>query len=49
VVGVTEDGAEDSKRSCVVEDCTKGDGGGLDWWEVWGVILAKRGNKRVAG
>jgi hypothetical protein len=35
VVGVTEDGAEDCKGSCVVEDCAKSNGGGLDWWEVW--------------
>jgi hypothetical protein len=48
VVGVTEDGAEDCKRSCVVEDCAKSDGGGLDWWEVWRVILAKCSDTRVA-
>jgi hypothetical protein len=35
VVGVTEDGAENSEGSCVVEDRAEGNGGGLDGWEVW--------------
>lgn len=35
VVGVAEDGTEDSEGGCVVEDGAEGDGGGLDWWEVW--------------
>jgi len=34
VVGVTEDGAEDSEGGSVVEDRAEGDGGGLDGWEV---------------
>ena len=35
MVGVTEDGAENSKGSCVVEDRAEGNGGGLDGREVW--------------
>jgi hypothetical protein len=35
VVGVAEDWSEDSEGGGVVEDCAKGDGGWLDWWEVW--------------
>ena len=36
MIGVAKDGTEDSEGSSVVEDCAEGNGGGLDWWEVWG-------------
>lgn len=39
VVGVAEDGAEDGEGGGVVEDRAQGDGGGLDWWEVWVALL----------
>ena len=41
VIGVTENWAENSEGGCVVEDGAEGNGGGLDWWEVWRGKLAK--------
>jgi hypothetical protein len=35
VVGVAEDGAENSKGGSVVENRAEGDGRGLNGWEVW--------------
>jgi hypothetical protein len=42
VVSVAEDRAENSEGSCVVEDGSEGDGGGLDGWEVWRGGLARQ-------
>lgn len=41
MIGVTENWAENSEGGCVVEDGAEGNGGGLDWWEVWRGKLAK--------
>ena len=39
MIGVTEDGAENSEGGSVVEDGAKGNGGRLHRWEVWEIRL----------